>query len=74
MSVLELSTRVQLGAQQVDFRKAFARLGRLLITLLVFAVSVIPFCTAWLVTMVVKLSIAAAREGARSAASQLGGG
>lgn len=74
MTMLEWNARIQAGTAQVDFRKALAWLGRALLTVLVFVVSLVPFSVAWLVTMVVKLSVAAAREGVRTASGQLGGG
>lgn len=66
--------QIQASAQDIDFRAGLAALGRWLVRLLVFLVAFLPYSAAWLVTMVVRIGIAAAREGSRAASAQLGAG
>lgn len=71
MSVLDV---IQANAREVDFRAGLATAGRWLVRLLVFLVAFLPYSIAWTVTMVVKIAIAAAREGSKAASAQLGAG
>lgn len=66
--------QIQASAQQIDLRAGLTAFGRWLVRLLVFLVAFLPYSIAWLVTMVVKVAIAAAREGSRDAAARLGSG
>lgn len=73
MTFLDL-TRVQAGARDIDFAAGLAAFGRWLLRVLVFLVAFLPYSIAWTVTMVVRIAIAAAREGSRAASAQLGAG
>lgn len=66
--------RVSASAQAVDFGKVFRALLAFLVKALVVLIAAAPFAVAWSVTMVVKIAIAGAQEGVRSASAQLASG